>query len=101
MRVRYDGNVGIATNDTLEKLHVDGNVPITGELQIGGSDVAIDSDRVVHLRSYTVATVPSASAKGTGATIFVSNGAAGELIIAFSDGTDWLRCDTRAAISAA
>jgi hypothetical protein len=32
--------------------------------------------------------------------IYVSDGAAGLPIAAFSDGTNWLRCDTRAVISA-
>lgn len=47
---------------------------------------------------YTVATVPDA-ATNVGVMIYVSNGAAGLPIMAFSDGSNWLRCDTRAAIS--
>lgn len=54
----------------------------------------------VTLTSYTVAGVPSASAN-TGAMIYVSNGAAGSPVVAFSNGTNWLRVDTLAAISAA
>lgn len=50
-------------------------------------------------RIYTVATVPAASSF-TGFTIYVSNGAAGSPILAFSNGTNWLRVDTAAAISA-
>ena len=50
--------------------------------------------------TFTVATVPAASAENVGGMIYVSNGAAGHPIIAFSDGTNWLRVDTRAAISA-
>ena len=53
---------------------------------------------LVQYQAYTVATVPSASPAGQ--MIYVSNGAAGSPIMAFSDGTDWLRCDTAAAISA-
>jgi hypothetical protein len=53
---------------------------------------------VIEAQPYTVGTVPSASAN-TGAQIYVSNGAAGLPIMAFSDGTNWLRCDTRTAIS--
>jgi hypothetical protein len=48
---------------------------------------------------YTVATVPAAAAN-TGRQIYVSNGAAGQPVVAFSNGTNWLRCDTRANISA-
>ena len=55
---------------------------------------------LVTLAPYTVATVPSASAN-TGAMIYVSNGAAGLPVAAFSNGTNWLRVDTLAAITAA
>ena len=57
------------------------------------------SGPVVVSETFTVATVPAASAN-LGGMIYVSNGAAGNPIIAFSDGTNWLRVDTRAAISA-
>lgn len=50
---------------------------------------------------YTVATVPSAAGAGAGALIFVNDGAAGSPILAFSDGANWLRSDTGAAIAAA
>lgn len=53
-----------------------------------------------HNPTYTVATVPAA-ASYTGHTIFVSNGAAGNPCLAVSDGTNWLRCDTLAAVAAA
>lgn len=49
--------------------------------------------------AYTVATAPAASKFPRG-MIYVSDGAAGSAIVAFSDGTNWLRVDTRAAISA-
>lgn len=48
------------------------------------------------LATYTVATLPDPFAGGV---IYVSDGAAGSPIMAFSDGTDWLRCDTAAAVS--
>lgn len=47
--------------------------------------------------AFTVATVPAASPAGQ--VIYVSNGAAGSPILAFSDGSSWLRCDTAAAIA--
>ena len=53
---------------------------------------------ILQLDTFTVATVPPA-AKFTGAVIYVSNGAAGAPIVAFSNGTNWLRVDTLAAIS--
>jgi len=51
----------------------------------------------VNLGSFTVATAPSAT---TGSVAYFSNGAAGSPVLAFYDGSNWLRCDTLAAISA-
>lgn len=48
--------------------------------------------------TFTVATLPGVVAGGI---IFVSDGAAGSPILAFSDGTNWLRSDTGAAVAAA
>lgn len=53
-----------------------------------------------NLAQFTVTTVPSA-ASFLGAIIYVSNGAAGAPVVAFSNGTNWLRVDTLAAIAAA
>lgn len=53
----------------------------------------------VELPAYTVATAPSAASLA-GTIVYVSDGAAGSPILAFSDGTDWLRSDTGAAIAA-
>ncbi len=50
------------------------------------------------LPSYTVATVPSASAMTAGTEIFVTNEAGGA-VPAFSDGTNWRRVTDRAVIS--
>ena len=52
----------------------------------------------VNLGVFTVATAPTGASAGSVA--YFSNGAAGSPILAFFDGTDWLRCDTGAAISA-
>jgi hypothetical protein len=51
---------------------------------------------LVVVPTYTVATLPDAV---EGGIIRVSDGAAGSDILAFSDGTDWLRSDTGAAVS--
>jgi hypothetical protein len=51
--------------------------------------------------TYTVANAPSAASAGAGTLVFVSNGAAGTAILAFSDGTNWKRSDTGATIAAA
>ena len=53
----------------------------------------------IQLPTFTVATAPSAAGIA-GTLIFVSDGAAGAAVVAFSDGTDFLRVDTLAAISA-
>jgi hypothetical protein len=55
----------------------------------------------IKVPTYTVASAPSAASAGAGTIVFVSNGAAGSAILAFSDGTDWKRSDTGATISAA
>lgn len=60
-----------------------------------------DVTGAIQLPTFTVATAPSAVTAGAGTLIFVSNGAAGSPVVAFSDGTDFLRVDTRAAIAAA
>ena len=51
-----------------------------------------DLPRAIQLPVYTVATVPNAT-KFEGHTIYVSDGSLlGGPVLAFSDGTDWLRC---------
>ena len=55
----------------------------------------------IKVPTYTVDNAPSAASAGAGTVIYTSNGAAGSAILAFSDGTDWLRSDTGAAIAAA
>ena len=63
-------------------------------------DVTGDVVGAIKVPTYTVAGAPSAATAGAGTVIYVSNGAAGSPILAFSDGTDWLRSDTGAAIAA-
>ena len=48
----------------------------------------------IKVPTYTVANAPSASSAGAGTVVFVSNGAAGSAILAFSDGNNWKRSDT-------
>lgn len=55
----------------------------------------------IKVPTYTVAGAPSASSAGAGTIIYVSNGAAGSAILAFSDGTNWKRSDTGGTIAAA
>lgn len=53
----------------------------------------------VTLPTYTVSAA-NALAKTAGKLIYVSNGAAGSPVVAFGNGSAWLRCDTLATISA-
>lgn len=71
--------------------HAEGQT--SGLIDINGSNTFADDF------AYTVATAPTAS-DWTSKTIYVSNGAAGSPILAFSNGTNWLRSDTGAAIAA-
>ena len=59
-----------------------------------------DVTGAIKVPTYTVASAPSASTAGAGTLIYVSNGAAGSPILAFSDGTNWKRSDTGATIAA-
>jgi hypothetical protein len=59
-----------------------------------------DVTGAIKVPTYTVATAPSAVTAGAGTLIYVSDGAAGSAILAFSDGTNWKRSDTGATISA-
>lgn len=59
-----------------------------------------DVTGAIKVPTYTVAGAPSASAAGAGTIIYVSNGAAGSAILAFSDGTNWKRSDTGGTIAA-
>ena len=63
-------------------------------------DITGDVVGLVQVPTYTVLTAPAATSIA-GSLIYVSDGAAGSAILAFSDGTDWLRSDTGAAISGA
>ena len=56
---------------------------------------------VIKVPTYTVASAPDAAVAGAGTVIYVSNGAAGSPILAFSNGTDFKRSDTGATIAAA
>lgn len=66
----------------------------TGLTLFGG--VTIDGSRHLRLRSYTVATIPSAAVVGQ--MIYVSDESGGQ-VPAFSDGVNWLRVTDRAVVS--
>ena len=76
MTIDEVGNVAVGNLTATTKLHVDGPI---------------------RCKSYTVAGVPSASASGAGAQIYVSNEAGGA-VLAFSDGTAWRRVTDRVVV---
>ena len=57
--------------------------------------------RSLLLGKYGVTTLPTITVNNEGGLIYVSNGAAGSPVLAFSDGVNWLRSDTLAAVSTA
>ena len=74
--------------------------PVTSQNGFVGA-VTGDVTGAIKVPTYTVAGAPSASTAGAGTVIYVSNGAAGAPVLAFSNGTNWLRVDTLATIAAA
>lgn len=72
--------------------------PATGNIGLGTATPAVrlDVDGPVRAKSYTVATVPAATAAGQ--LIYVSDETGGATL-AFSDGTDWRRVADRALLS--
>ena len=68
----------------------------SGQVQLNGG--VAQSSANLAAASFVVAELPDAAARGAGAMIYVSD-AAGGAILAFSDGTDWRRSDTRDIVS--
>ena len=77
LRINSAGDVGIGVTAPTAKLDVDGAIKV---------------------KSYLKTALPSASASGAGAMIFVSNEIGGA-VIAFSDGAAWRRATDRAVVS--
>jgi hypothetical protein len=74
-------------------------MPLTNDLTFGrprGNAIT----KALALQPYTVATLPPA-AGNVGRLISVSNGAAGQPCLAYSNGTAWLRVLLGAAVAAA
>jgi len=71
--------------------------PVTSTAGFVG-DVTGDVVGLVQVPTYTVASAPAATGIA-GSLIYVSNGAAGSAILAFSDGTNWKRSDTGGTIA--
>lgn len=87
----YTGSTG-----TTERMRVTSG----GDVGIGVSapTARLDVDGAVKVKSYLKTALPSASASGAGAMIYVSNEIGGA-VIAFSDGASWRRVTDRATVS--
>jgi len=71
------------------------NINVAGNIQVD-ANVVVDASRHIQLRSYTVATLPSAATAGQ--MIYVSDETGGA-VPAFSNGTNWLRVTDRTIVS--
>ena len=54
----------------------------------------------IKVPGYSVANAPSAATAGAGTLVYVFDGAGGDSVLAYSNGANWQRCDTRQTISA-
>jgi hypothetical protein len=96
--------MGVLNNDNFEiKVSNDGSLfkqALTIDKATAQVDVKENSyfAKPIKLQSYTITTLPAANIS-IGSIAYVSNGAGGLPIVAFSDGTSWLRLDTRAVVS--
>ena len=98
-----DANDGLATTDNTQ---APTGARFIQEVQPGvwliaqtaSLPTAVTNVTLFNPATYTVATAPDATTL-TGTVIYVSDGAAGEPVLAISDGTDWIKLDgTGAAI---
>lgn len=90
-------SINVTTNGTTTAINPAFTVDNDSSLKQGGNlDTIFTSSRHPVLRSYTVATVPSATIVGQ--LIYVSNETGGA-VPAFSDGTNWRRVTDRAIVA--
>lgn len=82
--VASTGHLGVGTTSPAERLDVAGNIKASGFVRVG---------------SYGINALPSAGSAGAGAIIYVPD-AIGGSILAFSDGSNWRRSDSRSVIEA-
>lgn len=90
---RFSNNAGTQTVDLT--IGASNLLTLNGGLTANGNFI---SGGFLKSASYTVGTVPSASAAGAGAQIYVSDESGGA-VPAFSDATNWRRVTDRAVIS--
>ena len=89
--------IGAALGRSTTAIDADVSTALTGTSSIEARVSVLEEAAPNPFSSYTVATVPDATGHA-GKTIFVSDESGGA-VLAFSDGTDWLRVTDRAVIS--
>lgn len=94
------GKLEFRASDTAGALTTRMIIDENGDVTIGATvgTTRLDVDGPIKCQSFTVATVPSASAHGAGSQIFVSDETGGA-VLAFSDATNWRRVTDRAIIA--
>jgi hypothetical protein len=71
------------------------------DTQQGGSVAwSVSNDTTLTIATGTRAGETLLATANEGVMVYTSNGATGNSVYAFSDGTNWLRMDTRAAVAA-
>jgi hypothetical protein len=96
MPFEFDGSVEVDGDLTVTgELGIEDNTFVDGNLSATGS---VTGDTFAAGGVYTVASPPDGSVLGVGAFAFFEDGAGGNPVYAFWDGSDWLRFDTRAAV---
>ncbi len=94
-RIELATGTGVTRTPRL-RIGSEGNVAIGQNVAAAGV-CQLDVDGPVRVKSYTVATVPSAAA-GAGQIVYVSDESGGA-VLSFSDGSAWRRVTDRAVVS--
>jgi len=75
------------------------NVNASGTQQGGTVAWSVSNDTTLTIATGSRAGDTLLATANEGVMIYTSNGASGNAVYAFSDGTNWLRCDTRVAVA--
>lgn len=99
MNVRVESRSGFVGSGATPEFQVFRNVGGGGDDYIlRASSHSVLLEKPLHLASFTVASLPAASTHAPGTLVFVSDASSGAEP-AFSDGTDWRLCSSRAIVS--
>jgi hypothetical protein len=92
--IEFDGDFVFASTNATDDIELQPGA--SGGVSIPtGTGLSVSAP--ITLATYTAGTLPAATTAGQ--IIYVSDGAAGSPVLAFSNGTNWLRVDTLAAVS--